>query len=319
MNQGDEQRFSVPADWTGTRLDHFLVHAFPDRSRAALCRLVRAGAILVNGCRVKPGYRLRTDDRLQVTFPPPETSVLVPRPVSFAILYRDDHLLIIDKPAGLVVHPGEGHRQDTLVNELLSLGRHWPGTDPCRPGIVHRLDRDTSGVMVVARTEEALARLGRQFREREVVKTYVAILVRGPVRDSGRIEAPIGRHPVHRKKMAVRRDGGGRYAATSWQVERRWPGFTLVRLRIETGRTHQIRVHMASLGCPVAGDQVYGGRLPAGGPNPVRQMLHASSLSLAHPVTGEPLSVTAPLPRDFQTVITELDRHGSSIENTDVA
>lgn len=299
--------FIVTADHSALRLDHFLVRRYPDTSRASLGRLIRSGAILVNTVRVKAGYRLHEKDTVAVTFPKKEPSVVVAQPVDFGILYEDDDILVVDKPAGLVVHPGDGNRQGTLVNGLLHRYPSLPGNQSERPGIVHRLDKDTSGVLLVAKSETALRNLGESFKNRLIDKTYHAILLRYPGRDSGRLVAPVGRHPVNRKKMAILRDHG-RYAATNWQVQQRWPGFCFVKIGLETGRTHQIRVHMASLGSPVAGDRLYGGRSGATVDLSIdRQLLHASIVSFHHPVTGKKMQVTAPVPEDMQRVISLLN------------
>ena len=296
----------VTAAQSGLRLDHFLVQRFSDRSRAALGRLILSGDILVNGHLVKTGYRLKVNDDVSVCFPLQESTSLLAEPIDFGVLYEDNDLLVIDKPAGLVVHPGDGHRQGTLANGLLYRYSSLPDTDPRRPGIVHRLDKDTSGIMVVAKTEDALRALGDSFKNRRISKTYHAILLRDPGREYGRITAPIGRHPINRKKMAIRRYKG-RYAVSAWKIIRRWPGFCFAEIDLETGRTHQIRVHMASVGAPVAGDCLYGGTR-IGIDLPIeRQLLHASTLCFYHPVTGEKLQFTAPLPDDMQRVILLLD------------
>ncbi len=293
----------------GQRLDHYLVRRVGGHSRSALGRLILAGHVRVGGAAVKAGHRLRSGDRVTVRLPDPEPSAIVPEAVPFEILFEDDWLLVIVKPAGLVVHPGAGHRGGTLVHGLLHHCDHLPGPDPARPGIVHRLDKDTSGVMVVAKTESALRILSGEFKNRRVRKQYHAILLRCPPEESGRLAASISRHPVQRKKMAVV-DRGGRHAATSWKIVERFPsGPCLVELGIETGRTHQIRVHMASLGAPVMGDPLYGGRperyaaLGAG-----RQMLHAASLRFIHPHDGKVLTFAAPLPPDMRQVLATLRR-----------
>lgn len=263
----------------------------------------------MNTVRVKTGYRLHEKDTVAVTFPEKEPSVLLAQPVDFGVLYEDEDILVVDKPFGLVVHPGDGNRQGTLVNGLLHRYPFLPGNQSERPGIVHRLDKDTSGVLLVAKSETALRNLGESFKNRLIDKTYHAILLRYPGRDNGRLVAPIGRHPVNRKKMAVLHDHG-RYAATSWRVLQRWPGFCYVEIDLETGRTHQIRVHMASLGSPVAGDRLYGGRSGATVDLSIdRQLLHASSVSFHHPITGKKMQVSAPLPEDMQRVISSLDEH----------
>ena len=299
--------FSVAAGDTGLRLDHYLVHRVSGMSRSAVGRLILSGHARVGGERVKAGYRLRAGDRVTVRFPPPPVSRLVPEAVPFDILHEDDVLLVLVKPAGVVVHPGAGHQDGTLVHGLLHHCRHLPGLDPARPGIVHRLDKDTSGVMVVAKTEPALRALADQFRDRGVRKRYQAILLRSPARESGRVAAAIVRHPVHRKKMMVT-TRGGRHAATTWRVVERFAsGACLAEVGIETGRTHQIRVHMASLGAPVMGDPLYGGHPERyGGLGVRRQMLHASSLAFTHPASGVPLCFTAPLPTDMRQVVVAL-------------
>ncbi len=297
----------VSAEQVGQRLDHFLVRQLPDFSRAYLQKLILSGAVKVNNNAVKAGYKLCSRDIVILEFPEKQVVELIAEPVDFSVLYEDEDLLIVNKPAGLVVHPGDGNRQGTLAGGLLYRYGPLSGYDSDRPGIVHRLDKDTSGILVVSRTVAALSGLGEIFRNRQVVKKYHALLLRHPGRDTGRLVAPIGRHPVSRKKMAVRPQG--RYAATCWSVEKRWSGFSLAEIIIETGRTHQIRVHMASLGSPVAGDKLYGGlvkseegrRLMIG-----RQLLHASTISFKHPVSGEDVSFTAPLPDDMLGVIEKL-------------
>jgi len=297
----------VPRESAGIRLDHFLVQALADHSRSEISRLIRAGAVQVNEQTVKPGQRLRAGDHITLILPEQLSELPQPRDIPISVLYEDQAILVIDKPAGLVVHPGEGHRQDTLVNGLLYRYGHLPGNDPLRPGIVHRLDKDTSGVLVIAKKQSALKYLNAAFKNREIGKTYHAILLRSPGRPEGRLVAPIGRHPVKRQKMAVL-ETGGRYAATRWKVLRAWPGFSFVEIDLETGRTHQIRVHMASLGAPVAGDALYGGKIREIAGVPVkRQLLHASAISFTHPETGRIVTCTAPLPADMRQIADRLD------------
>jgi len=298
--------YQIAPDSAGLRLDHVLVQELVDHSRSEITRLIRSGAVLVNGQVVKPGRRLRAGDVVSVAFPEPCAEQPLPSDIPFSVLYEDDSILVIDKPAGLVVHPAAGHRQDTLVNGLLYRYPDLPTNDPSRPGIVHRLDKDTSGTLVIAKNTCALQRLSAAFKERQVRKTYHAVLVRSPKQSQGRLVAPIGRHPVHRQKMAVREQG--RYAATRWKVLESWPGFSFAEIDIETGRTHQIRVHMASLGAPVAGDSLYGGRVNDIHGVPVaRQLLHASTLRFTHPETGQDVCCTAPLPADMQRVLDQLN------------
>lgn len=297
----------IPEELAGHRLDHFLVRKFSGFSRAYLRKLIVSGAVKVNNNRVKAGYKISERDIVVLEFPERQISRLIAEPVEFSVLYEDADLLVINKPAGVVVHPGDGNRQGTLAGGLLYRYGSLPGYESDRPGIVHRLDKDTSGVLVVARTGVALSGLGEVFRNRLVIKKYHALLLRHPGRDTGRLVAPIGRHPVNRKKMAVRSQG--RYAATCWSVKKSWPGFSFAEIIIETGRTHQIRVHMASLGSPVAGDKLYGGSMAAKGKNSLmieRQLLHASTISFRHPVSGKDLSCTAPMPDDMLKIIEKL-------------
>ncbi len=303
------EQIIVSSSQVGLRLDHFLVRCCPDHSRSALARLIRTGDVLVNNGPVKVGYRLQAQDIISIRFPVPAAMELQAQHIDFTVLFEDDDILIIDKPAGLVVHPGDGNHTGTLVNGLLYRYSSLPGNDGVRPGIVHRLDKDTSGVMVVAKTELALKQLGESFKNRRVAKTYHAFLLRFPGKTQGRLVAAIGRHPVNRKKMAVR-PNTGRYAVTNWQVLKTWPGYSFVEIDLETGRTHQIRVHMASVGAPVAGDLLYGGRVRKTFDPPIRrQLLHASTLRFPHPATGEIIQYTAPLPADMQHVLDQLDQH----------
>ncbi|GAB4339577.1 MAG: RluA family pseudouridine synthase [Desulfobulbaceae bacterium] len=273
-------------------------------SRSFLSRLIQDGFVEVDGRRLKPGYRVRVSERITVRVPPAERPDLVPEEVDFSILYEDDDLLVLSKPPGLVVHPAAGNRTGTLAHGLLHHCDTLPESTEQRPGIVHRLDKDTSGIMLVAKSEKALRKLTEDFRQRRIRKVYHAILLRTPGEESGRITAPVGRHPVNRKKMAVRRESG-RFAATGYRVLERFAGnMCLVELVLETGRTHQIRVHMSHIGCPVAGDLLYGGRVAeAQGPRISRQMLHASTLEFVHPVSGKKLSFTAPFYPDMEKVL----------------
>lgn len=267
-------------------------------TRSRIQQLIRAETVLVNGIVRKAKYLLQAGDNLSLAIPPETSSVseLIGEPVAFVTLHEDDDLIVVAKPPGVVVHPGSGHSTATLVHGVLHhCGELSAINGDLRPGIVHRLDKDTSGVMVVAKTDFAHQALADQFKRREVKKIYQALVDGKPIGQAGRVELPIGRHPVHRKKMAVREDG--REAVTNWRVlERFVQGFALLELGLETGRTHQIRVHMAALSHPVAGDPVYGrknSRYPELGIT--RQCLHAHTLSFSHPRTGENLRFTAPL------------------------
>jgi 23S rRNA pseudouridine1911/1915/1917 synthase len=260
-------------------------------TRSLAERLVTSGGVLVDGRPRPKSYRLEGGEELEVVLPEPE--VLEAEELSLPVVYEDEHLLVVDKPAGLVVHPAGGHRSGTLVHGLLALGA--AGGDPDRPGIVHRLDRDTSGLLVVARSEESHERLSRAIREREVDRRYLA-LVRGTPRSrTGRITAPIGRDRRDRTRHSL--DTDTPRDAVTWFEVREWLGErTLLDVRLETGRTHQIRVHLEAIDLPVCGDPVYGVALDLG---LERQFLHADRLSFAHPFTGEPVALESPLPDDL--------------------
>jgi 23S rRNA pseudouridine1911/1915/1917 synthase len=300
---GQSFAIEVAAAEEGMRLDHLLVQRVEGQSRSALLKSIRSGSVLVDDHQRKAGYRVRQGEQISVELPPPEPSAMVAEEVPFPIIYEDTHILVLSKPPGLVVHPAAGHREKTLAHGLLHHCTVLPGTDDHRPGIVHRLDKDTSGIMLAAKTDRALQQMTRDFSDRKISKIYHAILLRSPREDQGRIEAPIGRHPVRRKKMAVRRDG--RFAATGWTLAERFAnGMCLAEISLETGRTHQIRVHMADMGCPVAGDELYGGRVPREWSLPVfRQLLHASTLTFQHPVSGKHLVFDAPLWDDMAAVL----------------
>lgn len=298
------QELTLNVEVGGERLDRYLTAALPSLSRAAWQRLIEAGEVLVNGSLSRPAYKVRAGDALLVRIPPPEPTELTPEPIPLTVVYEDEALIVINKPAGLVVHPGAGNPHGTLVNALLY---HCPTLSvggAVRPGIVHRLDKDTSGLLVVAKTDIAHQRLQQQFKRREVKKRYVALVIGAVSAASGYVNAPIGRHPVQRVKMAVVE--GGREARTRWTVRARYRDaagrpYTLLDVDLETGRTHQIRVHLAWVGYPLVGDTLYG---PARQPLPApRQCLHAAHLSFTHPITGEALSFSAPLPEDFVQVI----------------
>jgi 23S rRNA pseudouridine1911/1915/1917 synthase len=298
--------YQVQAHEGGLRLDHYLVQQLPQHSRSSIAQFIRDEQVLVNNKTVKPGYKLHSGDHIHVQEAPfsPQTQIPEAQDIAFPVLFEDPHLLIISKPPGLVVHPAAGHSQGTLVNGLVHRYGELLLVAGERPGIVHRLDKDTSGIMLVARTETAHRLLAAAFKSRQIHKTYHALLLRTPPSDTGRITSPLGRHPVHRQKMAIRpRDG--RHALSIWRVVERFSqGFCLAEIQIETGRTHQIRVHMSSMGAPVAGDQLYGGKTQSFGIQ--RQLLHASSLSFVHPLTGEDCHFTAPLWPDMEAVLTQL-------------
>jgi 23S rRNA pseudouridine1911/1915/1917 synthase len=296
----------VTSEYGGSRFDHFLVQFVPEVSRNHLIQSIRQGLLSVDGKKKKSSYRLKAGENISGTIFQPSPPLLVAQKVPFDILLEDEYLLILSKPPGIVVHPGSGNPDGTLVNGLLYHCEEIADVgDQIRPGIVHRLDKDTSGIMVVAKTVKSHQLLVDAFKARSVQKEYLALVYGVFQQSGGRVVAPIGRHPVHRQKMTVVQEGRGRYAASSWElIEKLESGLSLIRVRIETGRTHQIRVHMASLGHPVAGDRLYGrARNTVHFP---RQMLHAHTLSFIHPILGTELAVSAPLWPDFQGALDAL-------------
>lgn len=301
----DSFEFIIDDNRSSVRLDHFLAHQIPQESRARISTAIRAGKFLVDGKVRKTSYRLKSGERVTGSLIEQSVIEVLPEPIEFDILFEDEHLLILSKPPGIVVHPGSGNHSGTLVNGLVHYCRSISSVgDPVRPGLVHRLDKDTSGIMVVAKQEVIHRRLVEAFQAHEVEKYYHALVVGIMMEEQGRIVSNIGRHPVNRQKMTVRQTGG-KFAATNWQVVREYEsGYSLIRLRIETGRTHQIRVHMASVGHPVAGDQLYGGKRSSD--YFPRQMLHASQLRFLHPATKKWMNVEAPIWSDFARILQEM-------------
>lgn len=306
---------AVPIESASERLDLFLRTHCPQHSRSSIQALIRTGAIRVNGKKTRPAYLVQPGDEIAVELPEPEPSAAHPEPLPLSIAYEDDDLLVVNKAAGMTVHPAPGATEGTLVNALLHRCRDLSGINGAlRPGIVHRLDKETSGLLLVAKRDAAHRRLAHSLQARRIERCYLSLVWGGMREAEGRIEAPIGRHPKNRKKMAVIADG--RAAATNFKVAERCPFTTLVECQLETGRTHQIRVHLAHIGHPVFGDPVYGGRDQARGIRPEyrrqanwmlslikRQALHAKKLRFAHPTTGEMMEFTAPLPEDLQAVL----------------
>lgn len=308
--------FKVGEQDAGQRLDRLLSALLPGYSRTRLHRQIVEGDVLVNNSTSKPSYRVRVGDSLEVELPLPPTTELLPEPIPLHILYEDEDLVVVQKPAGMVVHPGAGVDSGTLANGLMWHFRELAGGGSIRPGIVHRLDRDTSGVMVVAKTEAVHAHLSEQFATRTVEKHYTA-LVYGQPPSEGCIELPIGRHPVARIKMAVVE--GGRYALTLYRVVRRFQEVALLDLEIKTGRTHQIRVHLSQIRHPVVGDEVYGSGYASRIRDVVmrrfveglsRHLLHASSLCFVHPKSGKRMEFRAALPSDFREVLDRFEARG---------
>lgn len=313
MDARDERvEVVVPPAAVGERLDRFLggVPAIGTRSRAQ--QLILAERVTVDGRPRRASYALRGGERIVARVPPPPPSTLLPEALPLAVLHEDAHLVGLDKAPGMVVHPAPGARTGTVVNALLHRLGVLEGGDPARPGIVHRLDRDTSGVLVVARTPRAHEHLARQFRKRTLSKRYVAVVHGRLTPARGTIDRPIARDTTERKRMRVVREGG-RAAVTRWEVLEALPGATLVALFPETGRTHQLRVHLAALGHPIVGDRVYGGdRVRRSGLPPdaaaalaacPRQALHAERLRFRHPATGDPMELEAPWPADFRALV----------------
>lgn len=293
------------------RFDNYLHQRFPCVSRSALQRLIREGQVTVNGATVKPTHPPRAGDQVEITWPPPRPTAVTPREIPLTVVHEDAHLLVINKPPGLVVHPAAGNEDHTLVNALLHhcAGRLSGVGGVIRPGIVHRLDQFTSGLLVVAKDDATHMGLSYQFSRREVRKVYAALVCGAVEPPTGEINAAIARHPNHRKVMTV--TDGGRPARTSYRVRERLRESSLVEAHLHTGRTHQVRVHFKFLGFPLVGDLVYGKKQNARlkeltGVEAPRQMLHARLLSFDHPATGERLSFEAPWPEDFEATVRAL-------------
>jgi len=305
----------VAPDEAGQRLDAWLARRLPALSRSRLQALIAAGRVRLDSAPARASTRVRAGQAAHVSVPPPEPAEPQPEDIPLRVVYEDTALLVLDKPAGLVVHPGAGAPRGTLVNALLARVGGLSGIGGVlRPGIVHRLDKGTSGLLVVAKSDAAHRALAQQFASRTVEKEYLALVHGVPGRASGEVGAAIGRDPVQRRRMSVRAPRG-REARTSWSVAERLDGAALLRVHIHTGRTHQIRVHLASIGHPVAGDSVYGGtRTPSARREAARQALqslarpalHAARLSFVHPASGERLRFEAPLPPDLATLLESL-------------
>jgi len=304
--------FRVHPQDSAKRLDVFLSERDPALSRSRIKRLIEMGKVQVGGRRAKAGLRLRENDEVTLTLPEAQRLEVQAEDIPLKVLYEDRHLIVVDKPAGMVVHPGAGNDSGTLVNALLHRCPDLAGIGGVlRPGIVHRLDKDTSGVLVVAKDDLAHRFLSEQFKKHTAKREYKGIVF-GQLPDEGRVDASIGRHPAHRKKMSAR-PRKGREARTYWRVLERFRSFNLAEFRLETGRTHQIRVHLSSIGHPILGDPLYGGRkrLASIEPSPLRQglqkmrrqALHAATLGFVHPTTGETLEFSSPLPGDLSEAI----------------
>ena len=295
----------------GMRLDRWLATAVPDLSRVRVQALIDEGHVRVGGATPKPAHRLRGGEAVEIEIPPAPPQELEPEPMALTIVHEDAHVLVVDKPAGMVVHPGAGVSRGTLAAGALAHAPEIAGVGgQRRPGIVHRLDKGTSGLLVLAKTTLAYHALVAQLAAREVTREYLAIVHGRLARAEGRVDAPIGRDPHHRQRMAIRPPGEGRRAATRFRVRERFRQFTLVECRLETGRTHQIRVHLASLGHPVAGDVTYGRGQPDLPVGLDGVALHAARLAFVHPVTQERMELSAPLPPRLQRFLSHLRDSG---------
>jgi 23S rRNA pseudouridine1911/1915/1917 synthase len=317
MSEAVHHQLTVPFDHAGQRLDQVLAELLEGYSRTRIKEWIDAGQVLVNGAILRPKDKVLGGEHVEIRATLPDAVDVAPEQIELNIVHQDKHVLVINKPAGLVVHPGAGNMAGTLQNALLHFDAKLAQVP--RAGIVHRLDKDTSGLMVVARTVEAHTALVRAIEAREVEREYEAVCV-GVMTGGGVVDAPIGRHPVDRLRMAVREDG--REAVTHYRVLHRFRGHTHVRLKLESGRTHQIRVHMMHVHYPLVGDRVYGGRmlLPKGAAPELiaalrgfkRQALHAARLAFAHPVSGKPIENEAALPSDIQELLAVLARDAAA-------
>ena len=302
-----ETILTAEASAAGERLDRYLAGAVEGLTRSAAAKLLEEGQVTLGGKPLGKNYRLQGGEVLTVSLPEPEPAEALPQNIPLDVVYEDADLIVINKPVGLVVHPAPGHPDGTLVNALLF---HCAGSlsgvgGALRPGIVHRIDRDTSGLLVAAKNDFAHLSLSAHLHDHGVRRPHEAVVVGNVREDQGTVDAPIGRHPTDRKKMAVT-DKNSRPAVTHYEVLRRYPGYTYLRCQLETGRTHQIRVHMAYIGHPLYGDTVYGAKRPAA--DMTGQCLHAVALDLTHPRTGERMHFTCPLPEEFTRLLQKLER-----------
>ena len=297
----------LTADQAGERLDAFLARMGEGLTRSAAQKLIEQGQVLRNGKPGKKNDKLNPGDIIEYTVPEAKPIDIVATEMPLDIVYEDEDVLVINKPKGLVVHPAAGHQEDTLVNGLLyAMGDDLSGINgELRPGIVHRIDKDTSGLLAVAKNDLAHTMLASQLKDHSMARTYDAIVSGNLKEDSGTVDAPIGRHPTDRKKMCVTQRNS-KPAITHWEVVTRYKGYTHIRCKLETGRTHQIRVHMAYIGHPILGDTVYGHKKPEQGQS--SQCLHAGALCFAHPRDGRPILVFAELPQYFKDVLEKLEK-----------
>ncbi len=325
-DQAERVRIKIRRRLPGRRLDKYLHGRFPQLSRTALQRLIKQGAITVNGQPTKASYEMLGGDLIEVVLPPPEPREVVPEPIPLDIVWEDEYLIALNKQTGIICHPAHGTQTGTLVNGLAHYANSLShGDDPFRPGIVHRLDKNTTGVMLVAKSDEAHWRLSLQFERRTVQKTYIAIVHGSPQLDADTVDAPIGVHPVVREKFAVMiresKIDVAKHAVTHWEVAERYNGYSLIKLFPKTGRTHQLRVHMSYIGHPIVGDVMYGGRAisehdltgdPAAPVEPIfaHQALHAWRIKFKHPILEKPMEIEAPFPERFKRTVEMLRARG---------
>ena len=298
------ERITASAPSDGARIDALRPQLIPGTTRSGAQKLIDAGLVLVNGAPVRKNYRTAAGDAIEVSLPDAAETAVIAQEIPLDVVIEDDDVIVVNKPRGMVVHPAPGHPDGTLVNALLAhCGDSLSGIGGVkRPGIVHRIDRDTSGLIIAAKNDLAHRRLAAQLADHSMFRIYEAVVCGNLREDSGTVDAAIGRHPTDRKRMTVRPDG--RRAVTHWEVLARYDGYCLVRCRLETGRTHQIRVHMAHIGHPIAGDPVYGRKKPEKGL--VGQCLHARELEFTHPRSGERVHLTCPLPAYFTEYLARL-------------
>lgn len=310
MNENGLQRLTVSPEDAGVRIDKYLAEQLPDITRSYLQKLLKDGSVQMNGKPVKASTKTAVGALIALTIPEPEEPEILPEDIPLDILYEDSDVILINKPKDMVVHPAAGHYTGTLVNALMY---HCKGdlsgiNGVLRPGIVHRIDKDTTGVLIVCKNDRAHNALAEQLKEHSITRKYRAIVCGNLKEDEGTVDAPLGRHPQDRKKMAIVRSGGKR-AVTHYRVLERFGNYTYIECRLETGRTHQIRVHMASLGHPLLGDEIYG---RAKSPFKLEgQTLHAMVLGFIHPTTGEYMEFEAPLPEYFEKLLEKLRKSGS--------